>query len=87
MLSCKSSSVRGSRSCTLTFERAQLINIPVQLLGPFLSKGTPIAQANSGSDSESRRQNEETIPVNRLTATVWAEPPAGACHHYTHLHC
>ena len=43
-----------------------------------MRKGTRTVQAGSGSDSESRRQKEEMIPVNRLTQTVWAEPPEPA---------
>ena len=35
-------------------------------------------QADSGSDSEIRRQDEEIIPVNRLTPTVWADLPEPA---------
>jgi hypothetical protein len=40
-------------------------------------KGTRIAQADSGadSDSESRNKNEEIIPVNCLTQTVWNALP------------
>ena len=33
---------------------------------------TRIVRADSGSGN--RRQNEEMIPVNRLTPTVWADP-------------
>ena len=40
--------------------------------------GTRILQADSGSDSESRHQNDEIIPVNRLTPTVWVYPPEPA---------
>jgi len=34
-------------------------------------------QADSGSDSnsESQNKNDEIIPVNRLTQTVWITPP------------
>jgi hypothetical protein len=39
--------------------------------------GTRIVQADSvsDSDSESGNKNEEIIPVNRLTQTVWMVPP------------
>jgi len=42
-----------------------------------LHYGTRIVQADSGSDSDSqsRNKNEEIIPVNRLTQTVWIAPP------------
>jgi len=41
------------------------------------SKGSRMVQADSGSDSDSESQikNEEIIPVNRLTPTVWIAPP------------
>ena len=41
------------------------------------TKGTRIVQAvsGSGSDSDSRNKNDEIIPVNRLTQTVWIAPP------------
>ena len=44
---------------------------------PTSGKGTRIVQADSvsDSDSESRNKNEEIIPVNRLTQTVWIAPP------------
>jgi len=40
-------------------------------------KGKRIAQAYSGSDSDSEswNKNEEIIPVNRLTQNVWIAPP------------
>ena len=43
-------------------------------------KGTRIVQADSGSDSdsESRNNNEEIIPVNRLTPTVCTDLPEPA---------
>jgi hypothetical protein len=47
---------------------------------PVRSKGTRTVQADSGSESnsESRNENEEIIPVNRLTPTVCTDPPKPA---------
>jgi hypothetical protein len=61
-------------SCTL-----QLLYKRSDQIQPLLDlpKGTPVVQADSGSDSDSdsRNKNEEIIPVKRLTPTVCTDPP------------
>jgi len=34
------------------------------------------SDSGSDSDSESRNKNEEIIPANRLTQTIWIAPPS-----------
>jgi hypothetical protein len=60
---------------------------PTTIIYGIRWKGMRIVQADAGSDSdsESRKKNEENIPVNCLTDCP--NRPIGACHQYTHLHC
>jgi hypothetical protein len=65
--------------CTLRLPVVNWTDAPADLNGLF-RLGTRVVQADSGSvsDSESRNKNEENIPVNRLTQTVFTDPPTPA---------